>query len=281
MKTSNVAQRDDQPRLTRSQRGALAVGVLFAIYLLIPMAATLLYAFAGNWDHSVLPKSLTLAYFRDLFTDGRFYQAMGRSLFLCGLSTAVGVAVMVPSIFAILMWKPEWERFLTLLTVLPYGLPGVVAAVGLLQFYSAGPLAIAGTPWIVMGAYLVAILPFLYQSVSNSFKAMNAQALTEAAYTLGASPWKAFLKVVLPGMASGTVSAAILSFSVLFGEFVLANLLIGGGFETVQMFLYRRLQENGHVASAVVVVYLAVIGLVCWAVLALSRAGSKFERTEK
>jgi putative spermidine/putrescine transport system permease protein len=281
MKAASVAQREGKPRLTRPQRGALAVGLLFAIYLLIPMAATLLYAFAGNWDHSVLPRSLTLAYFRDLFTDGRFYQSMGRSLFLCGLSTALGVVIMVPSIFAILMWKPEWERFLALLTVLPYGMPGVVAAVGLLQFYSSGPLAIAGTPWIVMGAYLVAILPFLYQSVSNSFKAISAQTLTEAAYTLGASPWQAFLKVVLPGMASGTVSAAILSFSVLFGEFVLANLLIGGSFETVQMFLYRRLQENGHVASAVVVVYLVVIGVVCWAIMALSRVGSKTERTAR
>lgn len=281
MRERQKPAREPEPRLSKGQRGALVLGLAFAAYLLAPMAATLLYAFAGDWDRSFLPKNLSLAHFAALFSDGRFYLAMGRSIFLCGLSTLAAVVIMVPSIFAILMWKPKWEKALALLTVLPYGLPGVVASVGLLQFYSRGPLAIAGTPWIVMGAYLIAILPFMYQGVANSFKAMNAQALTEAAYTLGASPWGAFFRVVLPGMATGTVSAAILSFSVLFGEFVLANLLIGGGFETVQMFLYRRLQENGHLASAVVVVYLAVIGLVSWAILALSRVGSPPERKER
>lgn len=259
---------------------AAFISAAFVAYLLAPMLATLLYAFAKDWDRSVLPRSWTLSWFGELFTDRRFYLALGRSLFLCGVSTAVGVALMLPSVYAILLWKPKWERALSLLSVLPYGMPGVVAAVGLLGVYSKGPLAIAGTPWIVMGAYLVGVLPYLYQSMANSFKAIGAASLTEAAAMLGADPWQAFVRVIVPGMAPGVVSAAILSFSVLFGDFVLANLLIGGKFETVQMYLYRRLTENGHLASAVVVVFVGVIGAVAYAIMAIGRRGRPSERNE-
>jgi putative spermidine/putrescine transport system permease protein len=257
--------------LERTQALSVAVSLLFVVYLLVPILATLLYAFAGKWDRSVLPRELTLKWFADLFSDGRFYRAMGRSMLLCGGSTIFGVALMLPSVYAILLWRPKWERALALLTVLPYGMPGVVSAVGLIRVYSRPPLAIAGTPWIVLGAYLIGVLPYLYQSLVNAFRSINARSLTEAAYLLGADPWKAFLRVIVPGMASGVVSAAILSFSLLFGEFVLANLLIGGTFETLQMYLYRRLAENGHIASAVVVVFVAMIGAVACLILALGR----------
>ena len=257
------------------------VSLLLIFWLLLPMLATVLYAFSGQWDHSILPEELTLKWFASLFSDPRFIAAMGRTMLLCGSATALGVLFTVPTIFYIVMWHPKWERFLSILTVLPYGLPGVVAVVGLLQVYSSGPLAIAGTPWIVLGAYMISVLPYLYQSSRNALHGINARQLVESACLLGASPWRSFLHVIIPGITGGIVSGAILSFSVLFGEFVLANLLIGRGFETIQMYLYRRLLESGHTASAVVVVYLIIIALVSYLLVVFSQSGKTHNRREK
>ncbi|MNJ50686.1 hypothetical protein D3C77_459690 [compost metagenome] len=51
----------------------------------------------------------------------------------------------------------------------------------------------------------------------------------------------------------------LLSFSVLFGEFVLTNMLVGGQIETVQIYLYTRLAESGHLASTIAILYFVFI----------------------
>ena len=56
----------------------------------------------------------------------------------------------------------------------------------------------------------------------------------------------------------------------LFGEFVVANLLIGGSFETVQIYLYLIMKQTGHLSSAVVVIYVFIMTIICAAVMKLS-----------
>lgn len=53
--------------------------------------------------------------------------------------------------------------------------------------------------------------------------------------------------------------STLLSFSVLFGEFVLTNMLVGGHIQTIQVYLYRRVGESGHLASAIAITYFLFI----------------------
>jgi putative spermidine/putrescine transport system permease protein len=169
------------------------------------------------------------------------------------------------------VYFPKWERVLNLIALLPYALPGVVAAVGLIKLYSSGPIAISGTIWILIGAYFVTVLPYMYQGIRNSLRTVRAIELMDAAELLGASKWQAFYKVIIPNVLSGLTVSILLSFSILFGEFVLTNLLVGGQFETIQIYLYRRMAESGHLASAVVICYFVLILLLSGLILSLSK----------
>lgn len=53
-------------------------------YLLLPVLATMLYAFATKWNKTILPEGLTLKWLSALFQDTDFMQAFGRSVFLAG-----------------------------------------------------------------------------------------------------------------------------------------------------------------------------------------------------
>jgi putative spermidine/putrescine transport system permease protein len=245
--------------------------LLAMIYLLIPLLATLLYSIAGNWQTTLLPESWTLHWFVDLFHDIRFLDALGRTLFVCLISVVVSVLVMLPTIFVVTMYFPKWERWLNLTALIPYAIPGVVAAVGLIKLYSSGPLAISGTIWILVAAYFVAILPYMYQGIRNSIRTVNALELMQAAELLGASKMVAFRRIIIPNILPGILVSTLLSISVLFGEFVLTNLLIGGHFETIQIYLYRRLSESGHLASAIVIAYFVFILLLSGLLLSLSK----------
>lgn len=232
------------------------------LYLLLPLIATALYAFAGKWDHTILPETWTLDWFRQMSLDARFLESLWNSFYLCGISVLLSLVIMLPTVFIVTVYFPRWEFLFKSMVILPYAVPGIVAAVGLIRTYSSGPIAISGTPYILIGAYFVAILPYMYQGLRNSMLTVDAPALLDAAEMLGVSKITAFRTVILPNILPGITVSILLSFSVLFGEFVLTNMLVGGQIETVQIYLYNRLSESGHLASTIAILYFSFILLV-------------------
>lgn len=241
------------------------------IYLLLPLLATCIYAFAKDWQTTLLPEQWTLEWFDEMFQDARFWDALWTSLYLCIISVALSLAVMLPAVFVITVYLPKWETFMKGLVVLPYAVPGVVAAVGLIRAYSAGPIDITGTAYLLVGAYFVVVLPYMYQGIRNSLLTVSAVQLLQAAELLGASRMRAFVSVVLPNIWPGIMVSSLLSFSVLFGEFVLTNMLVGGHIQTIQVYLYQRRGASGHLASAIAITYFVFIFALSMALLKLSK----------
>jgi putative spermidine/putrescine transport system permease protein len=247
----------------------IAVGLLI-IYLLIPLIGTVLFSVAGKWDHTILPESFTLNWYIELFHDDRFFSALQRTLFLIFMSVGISIVIMLPTIFIITIYFRKLEGFLQAAAMLPYGIPPIVGAVGLIKLYSSGPLQISGTPWILIGAYFVSILPYMYQGIRNSLRTISAVELVNAAELLGASKFQSFRTVVLPNILSGILVSTLLSVALLFSEFSFANLLVGGQFETVQIYLANKLNMSGHLTSAIVITYYSVILVLTGAVLKVS-----------
>ncbi|WP_256758574.1 ABC transporter permease [Cohnella sp. WQ 127256] len=249
--------------------------LLLMIYLLLPLLGTFLYAFAKEWQTTVLPESWTLEWIREMFRDARFLDALWTSLYLCLISVALSLAVMLPAVFVITVYFPKWETFMKGLVVLPYAVPGVVAAVGLIRTYSSGFIDITGTAYILIGAYFIVILPYMYQGIRNSLLTVSAVELLNAAELLGASRMRAFVTIILPNIWPGVIISTLLSFSVLFGEFVLTNMLVGGHIQTIQVYLYQRVNESGHLASAIAIAYFVFILIVS---TVLMKLGKKFNK---
>lgn len=245
--------------------------LLLMIYLLLPLLATFLYAFATQWQTTVLPQGWTLEWVGSMFEDIRFVEALWTSLYLCLISVALSLVVMLPAVFVFTVYLPRWETFMKGLVVLPYAVPGVVAAVGLIRTYSSQPFDLAGTPYLLIGAYFVVILPYMYQGIRNSLLTVSAVELLNAAELLGARRARAFVTIILPNIWPGVMVSTLLSFSVLFGEFVLTNMLVGGHIQTIQVYLYRRVGESGHLASAIAITYFLFILVISMVLMKLGK----------
>ncbi len=244
---------------------------LVMLYLFLPLLATFLYSIATDWYRSVLPEGYTLDWYSQLYSDPRLWEAVGRTMTICVVTILASVVTMIPSIFIVTVYLPKWEKLFQALVTMPYAIPPVVLAVGLIKIYSDGPIVLSGTIWIVIGGYFVTILPYMYQGIRNSLRTVDAVNLVDAAELLGASKMQAFWRVIFPNILPGIIVSTLLSFSILFGEFVLANLLIGGHFEVIQVYLVRRMEENGHMSSAIVVSYFILILILSWIILKMGR----------
>lgn len=245
------------------------------LYLFIPLLGTFLFSIATKWQTTVLPKGFTFRWYLQMFCDSRFYAGIGRSFLVSAVSVLISTAIMVPTVFIVVVYYPKLEKYLNILVTIPFAIPGVVFSVGLLRLYSAGPVPISGTLWILIGAYFVIVLPYMYQAVRNSLSAINVHILMEAAEILHAGKRQAFIWVVLPNIFKGVMVSALLSFSILFGEFVITNLLAGGNYETIQIYLFNKRGESGHFTSAIVITYFTFILILSGIIVKLSKYVNK------
>jgi putative spermidine/putrescine transport system permease protein len=241
-----------------------ARAVLWALVglLALPLAATVLYSFASHWGATVLPDGVSLTAYAQLLDDPRFLAAFGRSLLVAGAALLLALALVVPAACALLLAFPRLERWAGGLILLQFALPPVVSSVGLLQLYGDTPLA--GTPWLLIGCYAVMVMPILYRAMLIGLAGADLRELVDAARLLGASTPRALWRVVLPGLRRGMLSALFLSLSLLMSEFVFANILAGGTYETLNVYLYSMRAASGHVTSAVVAVSIAFTLLLSW-----------------
>lgn len=248
----------------------VVVALLFVI-LVLPLAATLIYALATQWGATILPDGFTLKWLVALWSDPRFLQALWHSLIICFGTLVLAVVVILPVMFVIAYYFPRLDAVMNVLILLPFAVPPVVSSVGLMQLFATDPLPLLGTPWILIGCYFTIALPFIYRAISNNMQAINLRDLMDAAHLLGASTWQAALLVVLPNLRKGGMIAVLLSFSFLIGEFVFANLLVGSQFETLQVYLFNKRSGSGHFSSALVISYFAVVLFVTWLANQLNR----------
>ncbi|MGX4685470.1 ABC transporter permease [Vagococcus sp. JNUCC 83] len=229
---------------------------ILAIYYLTPLIMTCVYAFGDEWGKSILPNDFTIKWFKILFQDTAFFQSIARSLLLSIIVLSSILIVMIPSVVIIYLYYPRLDRMMQSISLLPYAIPGVILVTALLKTYSKTGISM----FIVLCGALF-ISPIMYMGIRNSLQAINAKQLIEAGHMLGANTITVIFRVVLPNLRVGIVLSSIMVFSGVFGEYVLTNLLIGGRFETLRIYMLRRMNENGHLASAVMVCYFIMIFL--------------------
>lgn len=244
--------------------GRIAI-ILAMIFFLVPLGATLWF---GLEDTSS---------FQRIFSDPDFSQTIITSLELAIGTTILAIVLVTPTAYWVQLRIPSARPLLDFLTLVPFAIPAIVLAVGLLQEFSGSvsPLInylsfglvpvltnnfnIVNTPPLLVCAYAIIALPFVYRPIDNSLRAINTTVLAEAAYSLGSGWWRTFLTVILPNIWPGIISAALLTFSIVMGEFTIAQLF---GIYTFPIFLNNVGQNDPH-RAALLSILSFIITLVC------------------
>jgi putative spermidine/putrescine transport system permease protein len=230
--------------------------------MILPVVATVLFSVATRWDRTIWPEDLTLAWWIKVTERSAFKRTLINSSLVAMATVAVSTILVTPTVYWAHLRLPRAKIWIELMAIIPFGLPGVVLALGLIRFYSGVPLPIINTPNILIASYVILTLPFMFRPVMNALEAIDARTLTEVAQSLGAGTWRTLVFVILPNILGGVVNGSLLVFSTVLAEFTLANLLIGTRFKTFPIYLVEFTRFDARQASA-----LAVISFVfAWAI---------------
>ena len=227
------------------------------IYLALPIVMTLLYSFTKIWT-DLLPQSFSLEPWQELFNDPIFWQSISRSLILSFSSVAIAIFFLVPTLFAITLYAPKLSSALEFFSLWPFVFPGVIMAVGLIKLFSSPPLAISGTPWLLIPAVTIVVMPYAYRAVANAFESADVRGLAEAARSLGASDLQILAWVIFPSVLPGVLSGGVLALAASFGEFSLAQLIVGSAWQTLPYYQYLTNSQDGHKSAAITVLAFAI-----------------------
>jgi molybdate transport system permease protein len=199
---------------------------------------------------------------------------LGPALRLSLLTTASSLAIVV-GLGSLLAWRVarnpgRLSRWMETLAQLPAVIPPAVAGVGLLLAFGRRGLlgawldrhgiALAFTTPAVILAETFVSAPFFVQAAIAAFRRLDDNLLV-VARTLGASPFRAFLRVGLPLAAPGLVAGAAMSWARAVGEFGATLLFAGnltGRTQTMPLAVYTAMESDLRGAQALSLVLVAI-----------------------
>ena len=167
----------------------------------------------------------------------------------------------------VLIMLPFWTNFL----VRTYALKSVLATEGLLNTFLMNlhlvgqPLDMLFNEFAVVLGLIYGYLPFAVLPMYTSIEKFD-HSLMEAAADLGAPPYKAFLRVMLPMTMPGVVAALVLVFVPVVGAFITPDIMGGGKVEMIGTLINRQfgVARNWPFGSAMslILMLLVLIGVV-------------------
>jgi len=286
---------DGRPIRDRLERRALAIFGTVTVVLLLGM---FYYPVATVFVEAVVVDgSATLSVFVDVLTDpfyfgdlarllsgeppgdvlddflssGRRLGIVGFTAYQAALSTVASVLLGLPAAYVLARYEFPGRRTLRSLTILPFVLPSIMVAVGFVAaFGSTSPmnraLAAVGLPKLDLVFTLEAIIiahafynaPLVARITTAAWESVDASAV-ETARSLGAGRFRAFLDVVAPQLYPSVLMGAALTFVFTFGTFPIVLALGGFEYATVEVFVYRLVQDLNYTeAAALALVELAI-----------------------
>jgi len=250
---------------------------IFLFYMIIPLVATVIFSVSTRWDHTILPEGLTMEWWQAVTSRRAFGLTLRNSMIIAFWTVLFSVLLVTPTAYWAHMRVPKAKPWIELMTILPFGIPGVILALALIRFYSSVPLPIINTPAILVAACMVISLPFMYRPVNNALEAIDIRSLSEAGLSLGAGWGQILVYVIVPNIIPGIINGALLVFSTVFAEFTLSNLLLGSRFKTFPIYLVEFTRFDGRQASALAVISFTVAWLTSLALLRLVRGRTHLE----
>ncbi|MCM3038407.1 iron ABC transporter permease [Paenibacillus motobuensis] len=211
---------------------AHVLAYVFALINLLPLVVVALFSFTNF--QTISTRNLTLSSFSlqnyvQILTDSSAYLPFVTSVVYSAIAAIVAVVLMTIAARIVFKYRNRSTELLEFLLHIPWVLPGLMFALGLVLSYSKPKWIIfnqplTGTLVIMLVAYIVVMLPNTFRFLKASYFSVD-QNLEDAAKNLGAKPIYSFVKIVLPIILPTVLAMLAINFNGKLGDYDLSVFL--------------------------------------------------------
>jgi putative spermidine/putrescine transport system permease protein len=262
-------------RTAQARSVLLAVPATLLVAAILGLPLVLLFRYSLNqYDrYDLMREALTLDNYAAIFRDAFFRNVLLRTILVAAISTAVALALALPVAYFIARAPARFKSALIILVVFPLLVGNLVRAAGWMAVMGNRgfvnqlllglglidePLEILYTPTAVVIGIIAVVLPFMTLTLQSVLEQIDPS-LEEAAGNLGARPFTAFRRVVLPLAMPGVIAGTVLVFILCMNAYATPVLLGGPRFHMMAPQVYEQItgQSNWPFGGALAFILMA------------------------
>jgi ABC-type spermidine/putrescine transport system permease subunit II len=238
-------------------------GVTVLVYLLAPLVLAFAVSFYPGRSIGLptLASGVTFDWYLEFFRDPRWLMGLRNSFAVGAISTAIALSCGLTLAIAVTRHRLRGELVFGTMLMLPVFVPAVI--VGMQSLVFAQRVGLWGTHLSIGIAHALWATPLAYLVLLSGMRRISVE-LEEAAASLGASPWRAFMSVVWPLIAPSVFAAAIIAYIISLNEFIMALFLGTPDTETLPKMIWPQIRHSVSpvvAAASSVLLVLTVIAI--------------------
>lgn len=225
---------------------------LIFIFMYAPIAALIVLSFNASKSRAKWG-GFTLEWYASLLSDSEVLDALINTLVIALIATVFATLIGTVTCIAMMGLKRRSRAIIMGITNIPMINADIVTGISLMLLFRMMNVS-TGFLTVVL-AHITFNIPFVMLSVMPRMKELNPS-VYEAALDLGATPYTAFTKTVLPDLLPAIISGALMAFTMSLDDFIITYFTKGSGFDTLSTLIYnevkRGIQPEIYALSAII-----------------------------
>ena len=235
--------------------------LLMVVFFYLPILYMIIFSFNDG-------KSLTsftgfsLKWYRHMLDSRDMMESLYVTFAVALLATAISTVAGTISAIGLSKSKKIIRDLMEQVDNLPMMNPEIVTAIGFMLLFITFKIEKGFITMLL--AHIAFCIPYVILSVMPKIKSLDPN-LADAAMDLGATPWQALTKVIVPQITPGIVSGALIAFTMSVDDFIISYFVTGGGVKNLSIMVYtmsKRVNPSINAISTLVVVIITLVLLV-------------------
>jgi spermidine/putrescine transport system permease protein len=240
--------------------------ILILLFIYLPIGYLVLFSF--NEGKSMTNFSgFSLKWYESMFQNRTMIESITTTLIVAVIATVVSTVVGTVAAIGLSKAKRIIRSIVMEVNNLPVMNPDIVTAIGLMLLFISVKFQLGMVTLIL--SHISFCIPYVILTVMPKLRQLDDN-VAEAALDLGATPFKALTKVIIPQILPAIISGALIAFSMSLDDFVVSYFNTGAGINTISMYVYSMKRYNLSVNAmstlivAAVTLILILVNLIPW-----------------
>lgn len=231
--------------------------VLLLIFFYAPIVFMIVFSFNSS-------KSLThftgfsLRWYEAMIKNHGMMESLYVTITVAVLATIISTIVGTITAIGLSKSKKVLRAFVNQVNDFPIMNPEIVTAIGLMLLFITFQVE-KGFVTLLL-AHIAFCIPYVILSIMPRIKSLDPN-LADAAMDLGATPWQALIKVIVPQIMPGIISGALIAFTMSFDDFIISYFVTGQGVKNLSIMVYtmsKRINPSVNAISTLVVLLITI-----------------------
>lgn len=234
-------------------------GSLIYLFLYAPILILIIFSFnnsrsRGSWG------GFTLKWYSALFKDSQIMSALYYTIAIAVISSLIATIIGTAAAIGVRQMNRKQKSLVMNLSYIPVLNADIVTGISLMLLFIFIRLQLGFITLLI--AHITFNIPYVILSVLPKLRQLDNN-LYEAALDLGATPWDALLKVIIPEIMPGIITGALLAFTLSIDDFVISFFTTGSGVSNLSITIYSMARRgiNPKINALSTLMFIAVLSL--------------------